>query len=44
MVYINKNSMITGFIVGIFFSYALFKVPDCVNKQVDNLERKEVVC
>ena len=44
MEYINKKHMITGFIVGIFFSYALFKVPDCINKQVDTLERKEVAC
>jgi|TARA_B110000858_G_scaffold194740_2_gene249723 hypothetical protein len=44
MEYINKNSLITGFIVGIFFSYALFKTPDCINKQMDTLEKEEVPC
>ena len=40
----NKHLMM-GFVVGIFFSYSMFRVPDCINKQLEtSFEKVEVDC
>ena len=41
---LSNNHPLSGFVIGIFFSYAIFRVPDCINKQLESLEKEEVSC
>ena len=42
---LSNNHLITGFVIGIFFSYAMFRVPDCINKQLqEDYKKVEVAC